>query len=157
MCLQRIADIQRIGLLQNNIGGLQESLLTQDQRVIHLDKLKYRTSGSSGGWKMANVVLLTDRLLILREKNNDDGRMYIRKNMLLSETIFSALRMRSGQIYPGFGLTQCGYSEIEMQLLTNESFLFWRRQLKQFAKQQVDKGRNTLHQYHKCGGIIVCS
>jgi hypothetical protein len=75
--LHQIANIQRLAILQRNVRGLKEPILTPEQHIIRLDKVKIRTSGTSGGWSVVNIVLLKDRMILLRERRLGDRQMEI--------------------------------------------------------------------------------
>jgi hypothetical protein len=74
----KIGHVQRTALLQRNIVGIKESVLSPYQRIIHMDMIQSRVFNQPEEWQTLFAVLLTDRLLLLKETSHRKNRIVLK-------------------------------------------------------------------------------
>ncbi|RKP08070.1 hypothetical protein THASP1DRAFT_30118 [Thamnocephalis sphaerospora] len=131
--MHHVANMQRVALMQRNLAGLKRTLMTPTQQIHHLDTLEFRVHEDTASWCKASAILLSDRLLLLREKGGRNNRFTLRMGVFFAESTFTFTKKLFNSNAGGFYVHQPHHVDIQLRIVNKEALQTWRHLLAQLG------------------------
>ncbi|KAI9594888.1 hypothetical protein BDF19DRAFT_443995 [Syncephalis fuscata] len=129
--LMKIGNVQRVALLQRNIVGIKESILSSsNQRIIYMDTIDNRTFNQSEEWQTSFAVLLSDRLLLLKETGRRKNRIVLKSSICLKDASLFPAQKILGKSVNGFFVRLSNSNCIQLRVSNEHAFNKWYQMFK---------------------------